>query len=59
MELEIAYAKSRGLSVAYALVGEGPIDLVVVPGFVSHVEAAFEQPALERMLFAGWRRLRG
>ena len=50
MELEISYAKSRGLSVAYAVFGEGPLDLVVVPGLVSHVEAAFEQPALERTL---------
>ncbi len=53
MELEIAYAKSRGLNVAYALIGDGPIDLVLVPGFVSHLEAAFEQPAIER----GVRRL--
>jgi class 3 adenylate cyclase len=50
VELDIAYAKSRGLSVAYAVIGEGPLDLVVVPGLVSHVEAAFDQPALERTL---------
>jgi class 3 adenylate cyclase/pimeloyl-ACP methyl ester carboxylesterase len=48
VELEIAYAKSRGLSVAYSVIGDGPIDLVLVPGFVSHLEAAFEQPAIER-----------
>jgi class 3 adenylate cyclase/pimeloyl-ACP methyl ester carboxylesterase len=53
VELEIAYAKSRGLNVAYSLTGDGPIDLVLVPGFVSHLEAAFEQPAIER----GVRRL--
>ena len=48
MELEIAYAKSRGLNVAYSLAGDGPIDLVLVPGFVSHLEAGFELPAIER-----------
>jgi class 3 adenylate cyclase len=48
VELKIAYAKSRGLSVAYSLTGDGPIDLVLVPGFVSHLEAGFELPAVDR-----------
>ena len=55
MDPEIAYAKSRGLNVAYSLLGEGPIDLVVAPGFVSHLEAALEYPAIERAM----RRLAG
>ena len=42
------YAKSRGLNVAYSLTGDGPIDLVLVPGFVSNLEAVFELPAIER-----------
>ena len=46
VEPEFAYAKSRGLSVAYAVLGEGPLDLVVVPGFVSHLEAALEHPVI-------------
>jgi pimeloyl-ACP methyl ester carboxylesterase len=46
----ISYAKSRGLSIAYNVLGDGPLDLVAVPGFVSHVEAAFEQPALARAM---------
>jgi class 3 adenylate cyclase len=50
VDLEIAYAKSRGLNVAYSLLGDGPMDLVVVPGFVSHLEAALEQPAIERAM---------
>jgi class 3 adenylate cyclase len=48
VELEIAYAKSRGLNVAYSVTGDGPIDLVLVPGFVSNLEAVFELPAIER-----------
>ncbi len=50
MEPEFAYAKSRGLSVAYAVLGEGPLDLVVVPGFVSHLEAALEHPVIASSL---------
>ena len=33
---------------AYSLTGDGPIDLVLVPGFVSNLEAVFELPAIER-----------
>jgi class 3 adenylate cyclase/pimeloyl-ACP methyl ester carboxylesterase len=55
VDAEIAYAKSRGLNVAYSLLGEGPIDLVVAPGFVSHLEAALDHPGIERAM----RRLAG
>src|SRR5438128_3954638 len=44
------YAKSGDVSVAYQVVGDGPPDLVLVPGFVSHVEAAWEWPYLARFL---------
>jgi hypothetical protein len=47
---ETRYAKSGPVSVAYQVVGEGPIDLVLVPGFVSHVEVAWEEPKLARFL---------
>src|SRR3954467_7593731 len=50
MQPEIAYARSRGLSVAYAVAGDGPLDLVVAPGFISHLETAFEQPALAHFM---------
>ena len=33
---------------AYSLTGDGPIDLVLVPGFVSNLEAVFDLPAIER-----------
>ena len=35
---ETRYAKSGDVHVAYQVFGSGPIDLVFVPGFVSHVE---------------------
>jgi pimeloyl-ACP methyl ester carboxylesterase/DNA-binding CsgD family transcriptional regulator len=44
------YAKSGPISVAYQVLGEGAIDLVLVPGFVSHVEVAWEEPRLARFL---------
>ena len=47
---ETRYAKSGDVSVAYQVIGEGPIDLVLVPGFVSHVELAWEEPNLARVL---------
>jgi class 3 adenylate cyclase len=44
------YARSGDLHIAYQVVGEGPLDLVYVPGWVSHVELAWEEPALARFL---------
>ena len=49
LDPEIGYARSRGLSVAYAVLGEGPIDLVVVPGFVSHIEGSLAYPPIARV----------
>jgi class 3 adenylate cyclase/pimeloyl-ACP methyl ester carboxylesterase len=50
VEQEISYAKSRDLSVAYSVAGDGPLNLVIAPGFVSHLEAAFSQPAIARAM---------
>jgi pimeloyl-ACP methyl ester carboxylesterase len=44
------YAKSGDVHVAYQVLGDGPLDLVFVPGFVSHVEHFWEDPALARFL---------
>src|SRR6266480_2899061 len=43
-------ARSGPVGIAYQVVGEGTIDLVLVPGFVSHVEVAWEEPRLARFL---------
>ena len=50
MQPETRYAKSGGLKVAYQVVGDGPIDLVYAPGWVSNVEYAWEEPTLARFL---------
>lgn len=40
MKDETKYAKSGDINIAYQVVGEGPLDLVLIPGWVSHVEHA-------------------
>jgi class 3 adenylate cyclase len=42
------YARSGEVNIAYQVVGDGPVDLVYVPGWVSHVELAWELPDLAR-----------
>src|SRR5258707_840111 len=44
------YAKSGDVHIAYQVFGSGPIDLVFVPGFVSHIEAYWDHPDLARWL---------
>jgi len=39
------YAKSGGVNIAYQVVGDGPVDLVMVPGWTSNVEGWWELPA--------------
>ena len=48
--LKTQYTRSGDLHIAYQVVGEGPLDLVYVPGWVSHVELAWEEPTLARFL---------
>jgi class 3 adenylate cyclase len=48
VQVETRYARSGGLSIAYQVVGSGPIDLVVIPIWVSHLEYAWEEPSLAR-----------
>jgi class 3 adenylate cyclase len=43
---ETRYAKSGDLSIAYQVTGSGPLDLVFVPGFVSNLDGAWENPGL-------------
>src|SRR6202140_3016213 len=38
------YVKSDDVHVAYQVIGEGPVDLLWVPGFVSHMEAGWQSP---------------
>jgi DNA-binding SARP family transcriptional activator/pimeloyl-ACP methyl ester carboxylesterase len=40
----VRYASSGDLSIAYQVTGDGPIDLVLLSGFVSHLEKDWEEP---------------
>jgi pimeloyl-ACP methyl ester carboxylesterase len=42
------YAKSGDVHVAYQVMGSGPLDLVLVPGFISHEEMQLEEPHTAR-----------
>jgi class 3 adenylate cyclase len=48
MEAKTRYADSDGVKIAYQVHGEGPLDLVFVPGFVSHLELLWEEPPVAR-----------
>jgi pimeloyl-ACP methyl ester carboxylesterase len=47
---EIRYAKSGDVNIAYQAFGQGAIDLVIVPGWVSNIEIFWEEPAFARFL---------
>jgi pimeloyl-ACP methyl ester carboxylesterase len=42
---ETRYAMSGNISIAYQVVGEGPFDVVYIPGFVSNVELGWNIPS--------------
>jgi len=44
------YAKSGDVNIAYQVVGDGPRDLVYVPGFVSNIEVMWEDRGLAGFL---------
>ena len=51
MNTEITrYARVGELSIAYAVRGEGPVDMVFCPNWTSHVEAYLELPPLGRFI---------
>ena len=47
---ETKYAKSGEVHIAYQVFGEGDLDLVLVPGFTTHVELAWEYEPSARFL---------
>jgi class 3 adenylate cyclase len=50
-QAETRYAQSGELSIAYQVFGEGDLDLVFVPGFISHADLSWHAP-----LFGGFFR---
>jgi hypothetical protein len=47
---ETRYAQSGDLSIAYQILGDGPVDLILVPGVVSHIEFLHEPPGYTAFL---------
>ena len=45
-----SYAKSGDVSIAYQVLGDGPRDVVYVPGWVSNIEVMWEDPGYARFL---------
>src|SRR5215813_9802690 len=46
----IQYARSGDVNIAYQLCGSGPVDLVFVMGWVSHLEYFWKEPSFARFL---------
>jgi pimeloyl-ACP methyl ester carboxylesterase/class 3 adenylate cyclase len=50
MSPQTHYARSGEVNIAYQVVGDGPFDLVFVPGFVSHLDLQWADPRIARFL---------
>jgi len=50
MQVEIQYARSGNLRIAYQVLGTGPLDLVFVPGFISNLDHYWDEPVLAHFL---------
>ena len=46
---ETRYARSGDLQIAYQVVGEGPLDVVFVPSYLSNIEMFWELPSAARL----------
>src|SRR5713101_8390611 len=49
MVSEVRYARSGDVNIAYRVAGDGPFDVVFIPGTTSHVELAWTVPFLRTM----------
>jgi class 3 adenylate cyclase len=49
-QIRTRYAKNGDIHVAYQVFGEGDVDLVFVPGFISHIENYWDEPNCARWL---------
>jgi len=50
MTPETKYARSGDVSIAYQVVGDGPVDVIYVPPFVSNLELQWQDPQQARYL---------
>jgi class 3 adenylate cyclase len=59
MDSGVKYARNDGIHIAYRVFGNGPRDMVLIPGTLSHVELYWEFPPTEYLLrrFTSFARL--
>src|SRR5262249_42760217 len=50
MEAPVRYARSGDAHIAYRVFGEGPRDILLIPGTLSHVEVTWEIPSNDHLL---------
>jgi pimeloyl-ACP methyl ester carboxylesterase/DNA-binding CsgD family transcriptional regulator len=50
VERNVSYARNGAFNVAYQILGDGPIDIVLSPGWVTHLDLAWDIPPLARFL---------
>ena len=47
---EVRYASNGAVEIAYQVLGDGPVDLLYVPGWISHLDLYWEDPTIARFL---------
>jgi class 3 adenylate cyclase len=50
VEPEVRYARNGDVSIAYYVLGDGPRDILLIPGFISHFELFMEEPTIARFI---------
>jgi class 3 adenylate cyclase len=50
LEAPVKYAKSGNIHLAYRIFGNGPRDIVLIPGTLSHLELTWERPSFRHLL---------
>lgn len=50
MPADTHYARSGDLRIAYQVIGQGPLDLVFVPGFISNLDHYWDEPNMAHFL---------
>jgi len=47
---EVRYAKRGSVHVAYQVFGDGPVNIVVTPGSITHLDYTWDEPGMRRFL---------
>ncbi len=59
MTPETHFADNEGVSIAYQVFGDGPRDLIIIPGWLSNLDIFWEEPRVARFFqaLAGFSRV--